>query len=131
MSVGTIRSALATRLTTIPGLRVSEVMVDAPRPPQATIMPLRIDYDLNAARGADEYQFVVTLMVSRADDRASQNNLDAYLVGANSVKAAIESDRTLGGKVNTCRVSEMRNYGAIAYGEQLYLGCEFLVEVVA
>jgi hypothetical protein len=104
-------------------------MVDAPRPPQAIVTPLRIDYDLNARRGADEYQFVVTVMGGRADSRTAQNSLDSYIVGDNSVKAAIEADRTLGGAANTCRVTEMRNYGAIAYGDQLYLGCEFVVEV--
>jgi len=127
--VGRLREALAEQLSSIEGLRVSQVMVDAPRPPQAIVTPLRIDYDLNARRGADEYQFVVTVMVGRADSRTAQNSLDSYIVGDNSVKAAIEADRTLGGAANTCRVTEMRNYGAIAYGDQLYLGCEFVVEV--
>jgi hypothetical protein len=129
MSVGRLREALAEQLSSIQGLRVSQVMVDAPRPPQAIVTPLRVDYDLNARRGADEYQFVVTVMVGRADSRTAQNSLDDYIVGENSVKAAIEADRTLGGAANTCRVTEMRNYGAIAYGDQLYLGCEFVVEV--
>jgi hypothetical protein len=128
-SVSELRQGLATRLATIPNLRVSDVMVDAPRPPQAVIAPLRVDYDLNARRGADEYQFVITLIVGRADSRTAQNNLDAFIVGANSVKAAVEADRTLDGKANTCRVTEMRNYGAISVGDQLYLGCEFVVEV--
>jgi len=128
-SVSELRQGLATRLATIPNLRVSDVMVDAPRPPQAVIAPLRLDYDLNARRGADEYQFVVTLIVGRADSRTAQNSLDAFIVGENSVKAAIEADRTLGGKANTCRVTEMRNYGAISVGDVLYLGCEFVVEV--
>jgi hypothetical protein len=128
-SVSELRQGLATRLATIPNLRVSDVMVDAPRPPQAVIAPLRLDYDLNARRGADEYQFVITLIVGRADSRTAQNSLDAFIVGDNSVKAAVEADRTLGGKANTCRVTEMRNYGAISVGDQLYLGCEFVVEV--
>lgn len=128
-TVSDIRKGLADNLSAIEGLRVSDVMVDAPRPPQAVITPLRVDYDLNARRGADEYQFVVTLLVGRADSRTAQNSLDAYVVGPNSVKAAIEADRTLGGAANTCRVIEMRNYGAVSVGDTLYLGCEFLVEV--
>ena len=130
-SVSALRGGIATRLSTIPNLRVSEVMVDAPRPPQAIVMLLRVDYDLNANRGADSFEFGVTLMVSRADSRTGQTELDTFIEGNTSVKAVIEADRTLGGNANTCRVSEMRNYGAIAYGEQLYLGCEFLVEVTA
>jgi hypothetical protein len=128
-TVSELRQGLAAQLSNIEGLRVSDVMVDAPRPPQAVIAPLRLDYDLNARRGADEYQFVVTLIVGRADSRTAQNSLDAFIVGENSVKAAIEADRTLGGKANTCRVTEMRNYGAISVGDVLYLGCEFVVEV--
>jgi len=127
--VAELREGLAQNLTAIQGLRVSDVMVDAPRPPQAVIAPLRVDYDLNARRGADEYQFVITLIVGRADSRTAQNSLDSYIVGPNSVKAAVEADRTLGGRANTCRVTEMRNYGAISVGDALYLGCEFLVEV--
>jgi hypothetical protein len=128
-TVADIRKGLAQNLAAIDGLRVSDVMVDAPRPPQAVIAPLRLDYDLNARRGADEYQFVITLIVGRADSRTAQNSLDSFIVGPNSVKAAIEADRTLGGKANTCRVTEMRNYGAISVGDVLYLGCEFVVEV--
>jgi hypothetical protein len=70
-------------------------------------------------------------MVSRADDRAAQNNLDQYLVGATSIKTAVEGDRTLGGKADTCRVTELREYGVIPVGDTLYLGAHFAVEVIA
>jgi len=60
-----------------------------------------------------------------------QNNLDAYLVGDGSVKAAIEADRTLGGVANTCRVTEMSSYSSLPIGDVLYLAAQFTVEVVA
>jgi hypothetical protein len=94
-------------------------------------MPDRIAYDLNAHRGADTYFFSIILLVGRADDRSAQNNLDAYIVGDNSIKAAIEADRTLGGKANTCRVTEMNNYASMMIGETVYLAAQFVVEVVA
>jgi hypothetical protein len=53
------------------------------------------------------------------------------VVGPNSVKAAIEKDRTLGGVADTCRVTSMRNYSQVSIGETLYLGVDFEVEVVA
>lgn len=130
-SVSDLRQGLATRLATIPGLRAAATAPDAPRPPQAIVMPDRIDYDLSMARGADRFFFTIILLVSRADDRAAQNNLDAYITGPSSIKAAIEGDRTLGGKADTCRVTQMRNYAAVSVGEVLYLGAEFDVEVVA
>lgn len=130
-SVSTIRTALASSMNTISGLRTSATVPDAPRPPQAIVMPDRIDYDLNMMRGADRFYFTIILLVARADDRAAQNNLDAYITGTGSIKAAVEADRTLGGVVDTVRVTQMRNYAAVSVGEVLYLGAEFDVEVVA
>jgi hypothetical protein len=93
-------------------------------------MPDRIVYDLNAGRGADTYFFSVMLIVGRADDRSAQNSLDSFIVGPNSIKKAIEADRTLGGVVNTCRVREMNNYASVNIGDTVYLAAQFNVEVV-
>lgn len=125
-----VREGLATRMATIDGLRVSSFVPDAPRPPIAIVLPQRIEFDLNAQRGADRYFLRVMLLVSRADDRASQANLDAYVVGAGSIKAAIEADRTLGGAADTCRVTSLDNYNYVPVGDTLYLGADFNVEVV-
>ena len=130
-SVTDLRTALATAMATIPNLRTSATVPDAPRPPVAVVMPDRIAYDVNANRGADRFFFTIMLLVGRADDRAAQNNLDAFLVGANSIKAAVEADRTLGGRANTCRVTEMSNYASMNVGETVYLAAQFTVEVVA
>ena len=130
-SVAALRDGIATQLALVPNLRVSATFLDAPRPPVAMVLPDGIDYDLNANRGADTFTFIVSLLVGRADDRAAQRNIDVYVVGPNSVKAAIEQDRTLGGAANTCRVTQMRNYGQVSVGDVVYLGVEFEVEVVA
>lgn len=130
-SLADLRDGLATRIGTVSGLRVTAWQPDAVRPPIAFVLPDTIEYDLNANRGADTTTFLVTVLVGRADDRAAQRNLDGYIFGAGSIKAAIEADRTLGGAANTCRVVEMRNYGSVAVGDQVYLGCEFSVEVVS
>jgi hypothetical protein len=95
------------------------------------VYPDTIEFDLNANRGADTYTFIIYVLVGRADDRTAQRRLDGYVVGDESVKAAIESDRTLGGAADTCRVTSMRNYQQISIGETVYLGVEFEVEVVA
>ena len=130
-SVTDIRQGIATRLATIPGLRTSATMLDDPRPPVAMVIPERIEYDLTAQRGIDRYIFVVQVLVSRADDRAAQNNIDPYIVGANSVKEAIFADQTLDGTCQVARVTDVRSYGQVLYGETLYLGVEFAVEVYA
>jgi len=130
-SVSDIRQGLASAMGSIAGLRTSATVPDNPRPPIAVVMPERIAYDLNARRGADTFFFTIILIVSRADDRAAQNNLDAFLTGSSSIKSAVESDRTLGGVANTCRVTEMTNYASLPVGEVLYLSAQFTVEVVA
>jgi hypothetical protein len=94
------------------------------------VYPSTIDFDLNANRGADTYTFIVYVLVGRADDRTAQNRLDGFVSGPSSVKTAIESDRTLGGAADTCRVTGMSNYQQVSIGETVFLGVEFEVEVV-
>ncbi len=130
-SMAELRDAIAAAMGSIQGLRTSAFVPDAPRPPIAVVMPDRIEYDLNARRGADRFFFTVTVLASRADDRAAQQNLDQYLVGPKSIKDAIEKDRTLGGKADTCRVTSMQNYSSVPVGETIYLSAQFIVEVVA
>lgn len=130
-SVSQLRTGIATRMATITGLRTSATVPDNPRPPVAVVIPDRIEYDLDARRGADRFYFVVTLLVARADDRAAQDKLDGYLVGPTSIKTAVEGDRTLGGVADTCRVTEVRNYSSVPVGDTLYLGAQLVVEVIA
>lgn len=128
-----LRTGLANRLATINGLRSSSYIPDNPQPPVAIVMPGRIQYDQAFGRGSDEYQFTIMLIVGRVADRASQTNLDAYCAssGSASVKAAVEGDRTLGGKALDCRVTEMTNQGSLAIGDVTYHTAEFSVTVIA
>jgi hypothetical protein len=128
-----LRTGLATRLATISGLRSSAYIPDNPTPPVAVVMPGRITYDTAFGRGSDEYQFTIMLIVGRVADRASQTTLDGYCEssGSRSVKAAIEGDRSLGGKALDCRVTEMANQGSLAIGDVTYHTAEFNVSVIA
>jgi len=128
-----LRTGLANRLATISGLRSSAYIPDNPQPPVAVVMPGRIQYDTAFGRGSDEYQFTIMLIVGRVADRASQTTLDGYCEssGNRSVKAAIEGDRTLGGKALDCRVTEMTNQGSLAIGDVTYHTAEFNVSVIA
>lgn len=130
-TISELRQGIADNLSSIYGLRVSPTMLDAPRPPVAMVYPDTVEYDLNANRGADTFTFIVYVLVGRADDRTAQNRLDAYVVGPDSVKAAIEADRTLGGAADTLRVTSMENYQQVSIGDTVYLAVEFMVEVVA
>ena len=128
-----LRTGHANRLATISGLRSSAYIPDNPQPPVAVVMPGRITYDTAFGRGSDEYQFTIMLIVGRVADRASQTTLDGYCEssGSRSVKAAIEGDRSLGGKALDCRVTEMTNQGSLSIGDVTYHTAEFNVSVIA
>ena len=128
-----IRAGLADRMATIDRLRVRDYMPDSVTPPMAVVSPSQVNYDLNAQSGLTNYSFTVSLLVVRADARSAQLEVDKYIAptGEYSVKAAIEGDRTLGGIVNTCRVTAVNNYTSQDVNDTLYLALDFEVEVWA
>lgn len=133
-SISDLRTGIATNLATISGLRTSATIPDSINPPIAVVMPNTITYDTAFARsGGDEYEFLVMVIVGRVDERTAQNRLDGYCsgTGASSVKAAIESDKTLGGKAFSLRVTSLRNYNQVTVGDVTYLSGEFVVQVFA
>ena len=125
-----IRDGLANNLATISGLRVAEEVVDNPQPPMAMIALSNIDYHTDMRFGA-KYNFTVQVIVGRASERHAQRTLDLYVnpVGASSVKAGVESNRTLGGVVSDVVCESMPNVGAITLNDQTYLAADFLVAV--
>lgn len=133
MSVGTIRTGLATRLGTISGLRSSSFVPDNPTPPIAVVVPERVDFDTAMGRGLDTLTFNVVVIAQRASERGAQNLLDGYCssTGSASIKAAIEADKTLGGSASDCRVTSMTTYGPLVIGEVTYLAATFQVSVLA
>jgi len=102
-----VRDGLKTQLQAIEGLRVYDLIPDVVTPPCAIVGQLDFTFDINNARGLDQAQCDVFVIVQRFSERAGQDKLDAYLAGSgtSSIKAAIESDRTLGGAVDTLRVT--------------------------
>jgi hypothetical protein len=132
-SITDLRAGLATRLGTISGLRTTTETPDTISPPIAIINVANVNYDRAFQRGLDEYNFVITVIVGRVGERSAQRLLDSYVspVAPSSVKLAIELDRTLGGKCDSLRVTDMRNYGSLVIGEVTYLAAEFNVVVYA
>lgn len=133
MSLQDIREGLAANLSTIRGLRTSFFVPDNPSPPIVLITPQRVEYDSSFNRGVDEYTFEVRLLAARSSDRGGQRILDSYCAksGATSIKAAIESDKTLGGVVDSVRVTDWSDYGSIQVGEVVYLTVAFNVVAMA
>jgi len=131
--ISAMRTGLATNLATISGLRASAEIPDNPSPPIGIINLDTIDYDGAFNGGLTTYNFVVTVIVGRAAERTMQRKLDAYAqpTGSQSVKVAIESDRTLGGEVYDLRVERSNVVGSITINDQIYLAAEFTVTVFA
>ena len=128
-SISELRAGIKTNLATINGLRVSDFQPDNINPPVAIVFPVSLNFDETFHRGMQTYTFAVQVIVGRQSERSGQNSIDAYCssTGTNSIKLAIESDKTLSGKAFDLRVTDMRNYGELIVGEVNYLSAEFVV----
>jgi hypothetical protein len=128
-SISELRAGIKANLATISGLRVSDFQPDNINPPVAIVFPISVDYDDTFQRGMQTYTFSVQIIVGRVSERSGQSAIDSYIssTGANSIKLAIESNKTLTGKAFDLRVTDMRNYGELLVGEVNYLSAEFIV----
>lgn len=132
MSISQIRTALATNLATIPGLRTAAEVPDNPTPPIAIVNLDSVTYDQAFAKGLTNYNFTITVVVGRTAEREAQRKLDGYISpGTNSVKNAIESDKTLGGYAYDCRVVSLNSVGSLTISDTTYLAADFSVTVIA
>lgn len=127
-----IMAGLASALASVDGLRVFDYPPDTVSPPAAIVaFPNSVRFDDTMARGADRVEIPVHVVVGSVSDRASAAAVTAYLgTGPKSVKAAIESDATLGGAADTTRVTEATVTGVTIAGVDL-LTATFTVEVIA
>ena len=137
-SMSQIREALAESMLAVDGLRVFDVLPAQPPIPCAIVAPDTVEYDSsfgNVARvaGLTRYEFIITVLVGSMSERAAQHRLDGYVSpsGDQSIKAAVESDRTLGGVVSDVRVAGMRDYVSFPNGDSTFLGAEFVAQVMA
>lgn len=130
-TVKAVRTAIATNLSAISGLRTAYRVPETLTPPIAVVMPPSITYDSSFGRSMDTYEFRVMVFVGRMDTRTAEDLLDAYMnsTGATSVKTAIESDSTLGGTIQDLRVTAMREAGPVVVGDTAYLAATWLVTV--
>lgn len=129
-----IRAGIAANLATITGVQILAYMLASPTPPFIQIYPGPMAYDAAMARGLDRPVYMIQAAVSTTTDQGAQIMLDQLLEasGAMSVKAAVESDRTLGGKVGGLRVTEMSGYKwLVLEGHGMMLGADWTVEVLA
>jgi hypothetical protein len=128
-----IRAGLAGQLRQIRGLRVLEHIPEQINPPAAVISRAEVDYSLNAKGGLTEWSMQIQMVAGRMADQHSQRTIDAWLSwdGAQSVRAALEADRTLGGNCQTSRVTTADALVSIQIGDSEYIGVTLNVTVWA
>ena len=93
MNLVDVMDDLAARLNTIEGLRVYAFPPDNVQPPAAVVnYPEAITYDGTFGRGMDRMTLPVMVMVGRASDRASRDQIAPYVEGSGvkSIKAVLE-----------------------------------------
>jgi hypothetical protein len=104
-----LHDAIARALATVPGLRVADHLPEAVTPPMAVIQIQSVTYHRAMQGGLSEWKYVISLVAGRMGDRAAQRTLDSWMSwdGAQSVRAAIEADRTLDGECSTLIIEDM------------------------
>lgn len=132
-TIENLRDGLADNLRTIDGLRVSADLPEQVNAPMAVVGLQSVVYNQSFANGLVLYNFEVSLLAARASERWAQKRLDDYTSssGTDSVKVAIESDKTLGGNAYDVRVTEMGAIGTVSLDDSIYLTATFTVEVYA
>ncbi len=126
LNIGPIRDALGTNLQTNTGLRIYDAIPDVVFPPCAVVGQLDFTFDIDNARGLDQASTDIFVIVQRFSERTGQAKLDSLLAGTGpgSIKTALESDRTLGGLVDTLRVVSA-DAGTYSSGDQTFLSYRY------
>lgn len=131
--LSTIRKGLADALSTVPRLRVAELVPEQVNPPLAVITRASVDYSQAMSGGLTEWDMQVQLVAGRMADQQSQRQIDAWLSwdGQQSVRKAIEADRSLGGAVQTLIVTRADAMISMQIGDGEYLAVTVNVTVWA
>jgi hypothetical protein len=127
-----VYSALATRLDTISGLTVYDYQPDQVlATPMAFPSLTNIEYHRAMGGGLQVYTFIISVIVGRMDDKTSQVALHNYasFSGASSIRATLESDKTLGGVVETLVVQSSANVGSMSNGDNQFLTIDISLTV--
>jgi hypothetical protein len=126
-------NALKTALEAIDGLHVYAFPPDQIQPPAAVISLGDGDFVVyDSAAGSDDLELTVALFAKGIQNRSVFEAINGYVLGAGSIRAAVEADYDLGGIVSSVRVRTARNFGMFTYGasEIKHPGCEFPIEVL-
>ncbi len=129
-----IRAGIAANLkTSFPDTQITGYNITNALAPAFEVELDRIVYDMAMSRGLDEWFFTIRGFAASGTDKAAQMRLDPWLnsTGAQSVKAALEVDRTLGGTVSDARVVGVARMAVFSAGSSNLFGAEWTLRVLA
>lgn len=131
--LGDIRTALKANLSTISANCNGYRMIPPPTPCFEIDFPEdAFVYDTTHSQGTQEFDLIVRGIVAVGDSTETQATLDDWLdvSGSSSVKAAIESDRTLNGNVDDLRVERATSPRFAEAGSSVVLFAEWTVHLL-
>lgn len=128
-----LQNAIAAALATVPGLRVADHLPEAVSPPMAVVQIQSVTYHRAMQGGTSEWKYIISVVAGRMGDRAAQLTLDSWMSwdGPQSIRAAVESDRTLNGNCQTLIIEDMITIRPLSIGDAQYLTCEFNLSIHA
>lgn len=129
-----VKDGLKVRIETISGLRAFDFQPEQVNPPFAfpTLDEIRF-HETGMGSGGVVMDFTITIVVFRQSERTAQEELDKFTAfsGAQSIREAIEADRTLGGVCDDLIVGSAGNFTNLDANDTLYLTMDFKVTVYA
>lgn len=132
-SVTEVSDAIKTALSKIAGLRTHSYQPEQINPPFAYPELTQINYHRAMGLGDVEMQWTINVVVGRYTDRSANDLLDQFVspTGDKSVRAALESDRTLGGVVQTMILSSVADVSALNEADANFLQVQYQMTIHA
>ena len=132
-TVSQVSDGIKTALATVSGLRTHSFQPEQLNPPFAYPELTQVTYHRSMGLGDVEMQWTINVVVGRYTDRTANDLLDQYLspTGAKSIRAALESDKTLGGVVQTLILSSAADVTALNEADANFLQIQFQMTVHA
>lgn len=132
-TVSQVSDGIKTALATVSGLRTFAYQPEQLNPPFAYPELTQVTYHRSMGLGDVEMQWTINVVVGRYTDRTANDLLDQYLspTGAKSIRAALESDKTLGGVVQTLILSSAADVTALNEADANFLQVQYQLTVHA
>lgn len=144
MQIAPIREAIAEAARAVvlpagvPKLTCTGYVPDSVTEPHFFTGEVSVEFDKAMKRALDSIEITCRVLVGRADDRASQEVLDALLSGSGpaSLKAVIEVARgapgeyALGGLAHDLHVMRIQGYRWYEHAGSTYVGAELIIKVI-